>query len=50
MTTNRPYRGAKTPGDAVSELEAGIGVDYDGDAVGALVVFLTRNGVLEGGG
>jgi putative nucleotidyltransferase with HDIG domain len=50
MTTDRPYRRARTPADAVSDLKVGIGVDYDGDVVGAFVVFLTRNGVLEDGG
>ncbi len=50
MTSDRPYRGAKTAGDAVSELKAGISVDYDGDAVGALVLVLIRNRVLENGG
>jgi putative nucleotidyltransferase with HDIG domain len=50
MTTDRPYRRAMTPADAVSELKAGVGVDYDGEAVNALVVFLVKNGVLEGGG
>lgn len=50
MTSDRPYRGAKTAEDAISELKAGIGVDYDGDAVGALVHVLIRNGVLENGG
>lgn len=49
MTSDRPYRGAKTAGDAVSELKAGISVDYDGDAVGALVLVLIRNRVLENG-
>ena len=40
MTTERPYRPALTPAQAVSELRAGAGNKYDPDVIDALLDLL----------
>ncbi len=42
MTTDRPYRAARTPEAALAELRANAGTQFDPDVVGALETFLAR--------
>ena len=45
MTTDRPYRAARSPEEALAELELCAGTQFDPDVVTALGVVIRRPGV-----
>jgi putative nucleotidyltransferase with HDIG domain len=47
MTSARAYRPARLPQDAIAELRQGVGTDFDGEAVQALIDVLPRLPVLS---